>query len=259
MIVMSTRVKLLVSLVVLILLLFGTGFLTFAVLNARNQARPDAVAALQSDTDVTVARVAEHDWYEFTPTAAPPTTGLILYPGGFVDPVAYAPMARDIAQQGYLVVLDPMLLNLAVTGVESADTIIAAHPDITAWAIGGHSLGGAMAAEYINNNPGAVTGLALWAAYPAETTDLSAQPVNVFSIYGDADGVASSEDVLGAADRLPPDTTFVVIPGGNHTQFGSYGEGLQRGDNPAGIDRNGQRAAIVAATAQMLHQITPTR
>ena len=256
---MSTRKKLLLSLAVFLLVIVGSAFITYEVLNAPNQARPEAVAALQSNDEVTVSRVEGEDWYVFSPTAAPPTTGLILYPGGFVDPVAYAAIARDIARQGYLVVLDPMPLNLAVTDSESADAIIAAHPEITSWAIGGHSLGGAMAAEYIINNPGAVAGLALWAAYPAGNTDLSTQPITVVSIYGDADGVASVEEVRGAAMRLPPDATFVTIPGGNHTQFGSYGDGLQRGDNPAGIDRDGQRAAIVASTVQMLQAIAPTR
>jgi pimeloyl-ACP methyl ester carboxylesterase len=253
---MSTTKKILLSLLVIVLLIVGSGAVTYEVLNSRNQARPEAVAALQSGDEVTVSRDDGQDWYVFTPTGATPTTGLIIYPGGFVDPVAYAPIAQAIAAQGYLVVLDPMPLNLAVTAAESAGAIIAAHPEITAWAIGGHSLGGAMAAEYAADNPGAVGGLALWAAYPAANTDLSAQDIAVVSIYGDADGVAAVEDVLGAAERLPPDTLFVAIPGGNHTQFGAYGEELQQGDNPAGIDRAGQQAAIVAATVQMLQSIS---
>ena len=255
---MSTPRKLLLLFVLALLVVFVSGAIAYGALNGRNQARPEAVAALESDGAVTVSRPEGHDWYVFTPTAASPTTGLILYPGGFVDPVAYAAIARDIARHGYLVVLDPMPLNLAVTDSESADAIIAIHPEIDAWAIGGHSLGGAMAAEYMSNNPGAVVGLALWAAYPAENTDLSAQPIAVVSIYGDADGVASIEEVRGAVGRLPPDAVFVPVPGGNHTQFGAYGDELQRGDNPAGIDRDGQRAAVVAATVQMLQSLTPT-
>lgn len=246
--------KLLIALLIVLLVALGGG-IAWAEFNGSNAARPEAIAALESDTRVTVSRPAGEDWYVFTPTAATPTTGLILYPGGFVDPVAYAAVARDIAAGGYLVVIDPMPLNLAVTGVESADAIIAAFPDITAWAIGGHSLGGAMAAEYVKNNPGAIAGLVLWAAYPAENTDLSALPLEVVSIYGDADGVASSEEVTGSAARLPAGAQFVLIPGANHTQFGRYGEGLQRGDNPATIDRDAQQAAVVAATLDLLAAI----
>ena len=248
------RFLIVLGITLLVLLLAGAG--AFAVLNGRNQAMPEARAALQSDAAVAVTQVAGQDWYVFSPATGVANTGLILYPGGFVDPVAYAPIARAIAERGYLVVLDPMPLNLAVTAIESADAIIAAHSEIEHWAIGGHSLGGAMAAEYANNNPAAVSGLVLWAAYPAENTDLSALPLSVVSIYGDADGVASIADVTGAAERLPADTRFVLIPGGNHTQFGSYGQGLQRGDNPATISREEQQAAIVAGTLGLLELIS---
>ncbi len=247
--------KIVVALLIFLLVMLLGGGVAWGVLNGRNAARPEAVAALQSDAAVTVSRPPDQDWYVFTPTAAAPTTGLIIYPGGFVDPVAYASVARDIAAAGYLVVLDPMALNLAVTGIEAADAIVAAFPDITAWAIGGHSLGGAMAAEYIKNNPGAMAGLALWAAYPAANTDLSSLPLEVVSIYGDADGVASLDDVLGGAARLPAGAQFVLVPGGNHTQFGRYGQGLQRGDNAATVGRDEQQAAVVAATLEMLAAI----
>lgn len=247
--------RLLIALGVILLILVIAGGAALAVLNGRGQAQPKAIAALQSDGLVTVSQVAGQDWYVFAPAAGSVSTGLILYPGGFVDPVAYAPIARAIAERGYLVVLDPMPLNLAVTNVNSADAIIAAHPEIAHWAIGGHSLGGAMAAEYVNNNPAAVSGLVLWAAYPAENTDLSALPLSVVSIYGDADGVASIADVTGAAGRLPADARFVLIPGGNHTQFGAYGQSLQRGDNPATISREDQQAQIVAATVELLATI----
>lgn len=247
------RLFIVLGITLLILLLAGGG--AFVVLNGRNQAQPEAVAALESDAQVTVSHVAGQDWYVFSPTAGETNTGLIVYPGGFVDPVAYAPIAREIARRGYLVVLDPMPLNLAVTAVDAADDIITAFPDIVHWAIGGHSLGGAMAAEYSANAPQNVDGLALWAAYPAANTDLSRLPLTVVSIYGDADGVAAAEDIVGAAQRLPSDAQFIVIRGGNHTQFGSYGQGLQRGDNPATIGRDEQQAQIVEGTLELLEVI----
>lgn len=252
---MSAHRRLLIVLGITLLILLVAGSGAFVVLNGRNQARPEAVAALESDAQVTVSQVAGQDWYVFSPAAGTAITGLILYPGGFVDPVAYAPIAREIAAHGYLVVLDPMPLNLAITGINSAGAIIAAFPEIAHWAIGGHSLGGAMAAEYIKGNPETIDGLALWAAYPAENTDLSSLLLAVVSIYGDADGVASIADVTGAADRLPDDARFILIDGGNHTQFGAYGQGLQRGDNPATISRAAQQAAIVAGTLELLEII----
>ena len=122
--------RLLIALGAVLLILVITAGAALAVLNGRGQAQPEAVAALQSNALVTVSQVAGQDWYVFAPAAGSVSTGLILYPGGFVDPVAYAPIARELAARGYLVVLDPMPLNLAVTQVEAADAIIAAHPEI---------------------------------------------------------------------------------------------------------------------------------
>lgn len=244
------NVLIFVLLVIVIGLIIGA--VAYFLLNSRNAARPEAIAAMMSDSVVEVTEPDGEDWIVFSPVAETPTTGFIIYPGGFVDPVAYAPVARDIAKEGYLVIIDPMPLNLAVLGIEGADDIIGAFPELSNWTIGGHSLGGAMAAEYTFRNPGAIDGLALWAAYPSANTDLSAFAIEAVSIYGDADGVASINDILDGADRLPPDTVFVLIPGGNHTQFGHYGEGLQRGDNPAGISREEQQQIVVDSTLGMI-------
>jgi pimeloyl-ACP methyl ester carboxylesterase len=128
---------------------------------------------------------------------------------------------------------------------------MAAYPEIDDWAVGGHSLGGAMAARFAYQNPAAVQGLVLWAAYPASTDDLSSQDVRVTSIYGTRDGLATGDKIAASRPLLPPDTTWVAIEGGNHAQFGWYGP--QSGDNPATISREDQQAQIVAATlAQLL-------
>jgi len=103
---------------------------------------PEAVAALQPDAAV---QVTTSPWLTFTPASSQPTTGFIFYPGGRVDARSYAPVARAIAERGYLVVITPVPFNLAVFKPAAADAVIAAHPEIQRWAIGGHSLGGAMA------------------------------------------------------------------------------------------------------------------
>ena len=247
---------LIVAIGVLLLVIIAGSLIATTVATSSHMAQGQALAALESDSIVTVTDDANTGWITFMPTATTPTTGYILYPGGWVDPRAYALLARDIAAKGYQVTLVPMPLNLAVTNFNVANQVINAFPDITSWAIGGHSLGGAMAAQFIASNPGAVEGLALYAAYPAESTDLSNAPIAATSVYGDNDGVADINDVLGAATRLPPDTVFVLVPGGNHTQFGSYGEGLQSGDNPAGISADEQRQITVQATTDMLERIS---
>jgi hypothetical protein len=107
-----------------------------------------------------------------------------------------------------------------------------------------------MAASFAKQNPDTIDGLVLWASYPADSSDLSAQPIAVTSIYGTLDGVATPDQVLAANPLLPEDTIWVPIEGGNHAQFGWYG--LQEGDNPATISRAEQQRQVVSATLNLL-------
>ncbi|MBA3874370.1 MAG: alpha/beta hydrolase, partial [Anaerolineae bacterium] len=181
-----------------------------------------------------------------------PTTGLIFYPGGKVDPRAYAPQMHAIADQGYLTVITPMPLYLAIFGISKADEVVKAYPDIQHWGIAGHSLGGSMAAQYLASST-KVQGLAFWASYPA--VDLSKASIKAVSIYGTSDGVAKLDSVLGGKKFLPADTPFVAIEGGDHSGFGWYG--MQPGDNPATISREDQNAQTVQATVDMLASLSP--
>lgn len=211
---------------------------------------PEALAAMQSGNGI---NVVESPYLTFTPAGTLPTTGIIIYPGGRVDYRSYAPTARAIAEQGYLAVIVPMPFNLAVFGSGRADGVIAAHPEIARWAIGGHSLGGAMSAAYIFNNPDAVDGLALWAAYPAGNNSLADRAIAVTSVSASNDGLATPDKIEASRALLPADTTWVVIEGGNHAGFGYYGP--QGGDGQATLPRAEQQAQTVEATVQMLRSL----
>lgn len=211
---------------------------------------PEALAALQSDQQVTVQ---QSSWVVFQPAATTPATGLIIYPGGRVDERAYAPLAHALAARGYLVVLVPMPLNFAVFAPDRATEVIAAFPSIRHWAIGGHSLGGAMAAQFAHNHPEQIAGLVLWASYPSDGTPLTDQPLQVVSIYGTRDGVATPTEIDESRPLLPPSTQWVAIEGGNHSQFGWYG--FQSGDQAATISREEQQAQAVAATLALLQKL----
>jgi len=143
-------------------------------------------------------------WLVFDPVTTNYTTGFIFYPGGRVNYLAYAPYAHAIAAEGYLVVIVPMPLNLAVFGVNSANDVIAAYPNITSWAIGGHSLGGTMAAQYIHDNPNKVEGLALWASYPPSGVDLSTFNITVVTVHGTNDGLVSSQQIDDSPKQYRP-------------------------------------------------------
>lgn len=173
--------------------------------------------------------------------------------GGRVDHRSYAPTARAIAAEGYLVAVMPMPLHLAIFGTERANEVIKAFPTIQRWAIGGHSLGGSMAAQFARKHPDLVQGLVLWAAYPANADDLSTSTLKVVSISGTEDGLSTPAKIEASRTLLPPNTRWVAIKGGNDGQFGWYGS--QYGDNEATIAREAQQAQVVAATIELLREL----
>ena len=171
--------------------------------------------------------------------------GVILYPGTRVDSEAYAPLAKEIAEQGYTVVLAQMPMDLSVLNIKAADEIISEASNIDTWAIAGHSMGGAMAAFYTADHLDAIDGLIFLGSYPSENTDLRESDVDVLSIFGEFDLVASKEEINEKRLNLPDDTTYVEINGGNHEQFGWYGE--QKGDGEATITYLEQQEIVVDA------------
>lgn len=233
----------------LILMLAVGGFVAWA-LNVPD-IMPEAEAALQADRQVAVT---EGDWLEFMPLEAAPTVGYVLYPGGRVPAKAYAPLARAIAQKGYFVAIVNAPLNLAFFDTQAAAPVIAAHPAIKTWAVGGHSLGGVAASAFARDNARLVQGLVLMASIPVPGAELEQRTdLQVVSIFGTLDGLNSVEQVAASQAELPAATTLVAIEGGNHAQFGYYGD--QSGDHPAAIGYADQQAQIVAATITLLAQL----
>ena len=158
--------KILLALVIVVLIAIA-GFVIWA--ETPLGPMPEAEAALQSSATV---QVETEPWYTFTPTGEVKNTGLILYPGGRVDPRSYAPTAH--ASKGRL--SGRIGADAAQPGRvwrRQSRQRDCGQPSSDAWAIGGHSLGGAMAANFIAKNPEAIDGLAFWAAYPASSDNLS--------------------------------------------------------------------------------------
>ena len=184
-------------------------------------ADPVALAALQSSTRVQVTQSPE-GWYVFAPVSSTPRTGFIFYPGGECDERGYAELLHAISAEGFLIVLVPMPLQLAVFAPNSADDVIEAFPAIAHWAIGGHSLGGAMAARYVYKHPDAVDGLLFWDAYPPESDDLSGYAGSVRLIHrSDASG-APPDYYARYRPLLPADMEYRALPGGIHINFGRF-------------------------------------
>ncbi|MFN3309174.1 MAG: alpha/beta fold hydrolase [Anaerolineales bacterium] len=246
---MSRWIKTSLFALLALLIVATLGFVLWA-----NQALPpmaEALAALQSDAQVEVRSTEGR--LEFFPRNATSEPGLIFYPGGRVDFRAYAPLAKAIAAKGYPVFLIKMPLNLAFFNPNAAEAVIAQHPEIRRWVIGGHSLGGAMAANFAKKHPQQVDGLVLWAAYPASSDDLSNSGLAVLSVFADQDTLATLEKIQASRALLPSNTQWVKIQGGNHAQFGWYDD--QPVDGIATIGREVQQEQILAATVQFLESI----
>jgi hypothetical protein len=209
---------------------------------------PEALAALRSDDHVTISL---NDYVIFQPANRKVSTAFVFYPGGRVDYRSYAAPLRRIAAEGYLVILLPVRLNLAILDINAVDRPIASFPEIRHWVVGGHSLGGAAAAAYAGRN-NRLDGVVFWASYPADDT-LKNTDLKVLSIYGtlDRSGVDSFE---ASRLNLPSTTKFVVIDGGNHGQFGDYG--FQPGDHEATISRAQQQKQVVEATVKFLKEVS---
>jgi hypothetical protein len=239
--------RVLLGLLVAVVILTA-GFIFWA--NAAAQPTDLASQALQSDSQVTVTQ--QNGFVTFSPAGQKPTTGFIFYPGGRVDYRAYAPVLHKIAANGYFVAVVEVNLNLAFFEVDAADQVIAEHPEITQWAVGGHSLGGVAASLYAAKHQDVIQGIAFWASYPADDS-LKASAIHVLSIYGTNDGLATGEKIEASKALLPPQTQYVAIEGGNHGQFGSYG--AQDGDNPAAISAEEQWTQTANAMSTFLESL----
>ncbi len=210
---------------------------------------PESLAVPDDGVVITQDRTA----IRFAPPGREPAGALVFYPGGLVDPRAYAALLRPVAAAGFLVIVPKMPFDLAITDISAADDYIDAEPDISDWFVGGHSLGAAASTEFVAANPAALAGLLLWAGYPIG--DLSdVEGVKVLSISGTEDGLTTPADVEASAANLPPDTRFVAIDGAVHSHFGDYGE--QAGDGTPTVGRDEAQAKIVRTTIRWLRATT---
>lgn len=188
----------------------------------------------------------QDDTIAFYPKDNNPSAGLIFYPGGKVEHTSYIPLMHALSEQGFLCVLVKMPFNLAVFDINAADGIKEEYPDVATWYIGGHSLGGSMAAYYIDSHPDDFKGLLLLGSYSSK--DLSSLDIGVLSIYGSEDLVLNKRKYKEALSKLPAGFDEIIIEGGCHAYFGMYGQ--QDGDGNPTISNKDQ----ILKTAQLVGQ-----
>ena len=217
----------------LILLLTG---IFFGYVSVYYHADEAALAALRSDGAVTVTQTGT-GWFFDGPSES---DALIFYPGGKVEETAYAPLLRQIADGQMDVFLLKVPFRLAVLSPGKAADVMVSR-SYANWYVGGHSLGGVMAADFAAKHAAELRGLVLLASY--STGDL-APSLRVLSISGSEDGVLDRQKLEAGIQYLPAGAVIQVIPGGNHAQFGSYGP--QKGDGAALISPTEQWAETAA-------------
>lgn len=162
----------------------------------------------------------------------PSDIGIIFYPGAKVEATAYLPLLDDLRNEGITCVLVKMPFNLAIFDSNAANAVYTDYPDINHWYIAGHSLGGAMASSYYSKNQSKLDGIILLGAYRYGDIPLS----HTLTIYGTNDKVLNRS-------KIDYTENVETIEGGNHGQFGNYGE--QKGDGKATISRDEQQAQTV--------------
>lgn len=215
----------------------------------------EAEVALGGSDSVEVARfeVSGTSGYHFVPDGRS-GVGLMFYPGARVPARAYAPDMLDIAEKGHEVYLIEMPLNFAFLGWRKADDIIANVSEVDCWAVGGHSLGGAMASRYVAKTDNDVSGLVVWGSYPETDLSFEEKGLEILSIIATNDEIISEENTERSKEQFPEERTkFAYIDGGNHSQFGWYG--FQSGDGAATISRQEQVDIIVGETSDFLSSL----
>ena len=198
-------------------------------------ASPEAKALVRGSETVQV-KTTDAGWLLDGPGAK---DALIFYPGGKVEPTAYLPLLTALAEDGVDCFLVRMPLNMAFLNVNAAADLRAAYA-YEHWYIGGHSLGGAMAAVYAAEHGDGLDGLILLAAY---ATKPLGEHLAVLELHGSEDGVLNRKKLKAGEQYLPASALSFELPGGNHAQFGDYGP--QKGDGVPTVSRTEQTAWAV--------------
>ena len=191
------------------------------------------------------------DFYSFTPKTAFKDV-FIFYPGAMIDPKAYVPLCRKIAESSVKVYLIKMPWRLAINGYNKPKELNLFSDTTKTYILSGHSQGAKMAAQFVFENPELIDKLILIGSTHPKTISLADSKIPILKIYGSNDGVADEKSVLDNKSKLPKTAKFIKIEGANHCQFGYYG--FQLGDNKATISREEQQAETLKAILKFINE-----
>lgn len=224
---MNKKIKIAIAIILLLII----GFAIFYI-NDYYHAEKAAVDSLNGSANVSVVKTSNGMLLDGPGN----DTALIFYPGAKVEYTSYAPLFMNLSNEGIDCYLVEMPFNLAFLGSDSADEIIN-DGNYSHYFLSGHSLGGVMAASYVNSTNKS-DGLILFAAY---STSKIEKPV--LSLYGSEDRVLNLEKYNESKEFIDDNLTEFEIDGANHAQFGYYGN--QSGDGIAKISSESQQKQSV--------------
>jgi pimeloyl-ACP methyl ester carboxylesterase len=215
-----------------------------SITTARNNAAPaaEALAAMESDERVTVEY---NDYLSLTPATITPKTGIVFYPGAYCDVRGYTPVWKEIAAQGYLVVIPKMPFDFAIFAPNAADQVRAAHPEIEQWIIAGHSMGGAMAGVYADNNRDNLAGVIVFDSYPPGSNSLADADLPILLLERARSDGSRSQKFIDNANLYPESAELKLIPGAQHMYYGSFDGGSYQEEWAPGIERDAMQKIVI--------------
>jgi pimeloyl-ACP methyl ester carboxylesterase len=227
-------------------------FVVWSVIAYR--ASPAAKQAALSDAAVTVTH-ADGVW-RFEPQDTASNRTLVFFPGALVDPRAYAPLARAVAEAGYPTILIELPQRGAFGGADSPELharmsrVLSSPGAPAAVILGGHSRGGVVASAAAAAGVPGLAGLVLIGTSHPRDVYLSGLGIPVTKIVGTRDGLASPAEVRQNEALLPSHTRWIWVEGGNHSQFGWYG--FQPLDRRATLPAAEQRDIMIRGVVDIL-------
>lgn len=223
------------------------------------RASSDAQMTFISDARVSVTR-GEDCWLLAPAATSSLNVGLVFFPGALVEPAAYGPLLRKVALSGYPVLLIELPRRGAFGGADGGEVMgraqraMQAVTSVSAWVVAGHSRGGVVAARFVREGRSeGIRGLVLVGTSHPRDFSLAEVTLPVTKILGTRDGVAPIAKSEKNRHLLPKATRWVLIEGGNHSQFGSYG--FQPFDRFATVDRDRQQELTRDAIVDTLQSV----
>jgi hypothetical protein len=203
-----------------------------------------------ANTDL-VTVVTTDDQITFESISSKHPIEVIFFQGGLTDPKAYAPLCKQLAENGFTTHLIKMKWRMPQHDYKKVVSLFDLQKG--KYVIGGHSQGGKMAAQMVYENPNLFAGLFLMGTSHPRDIDLSTQIIPCLKLNGQYDGLASTKEVMDNKSKLPKDHNFVMIEGGNHSQFGYLGTLLM--DNSAEISLAEQQKITLANLLTFLEDV----